>query len=328
MNKALRSGKRTGSRARAGAEAMTLLAAPLNVQILKALRSEPSPLQALRHAVGSPPQSTLRLYLRTLSGVGVVERRARREFPTSVDYAITPPGQGLLQVGEVFEKWLDKSPDGRLELGSVAARNVIRPLIEGWSTNIVRALAGRALSLTELDRLIPRVSYPSLERRLGALRIVGLVQGHRAEGGATPYAATNWLRRAVAPLIAAMAWERQFFPASSPPIGRLDVEAAFLLAIPLMELPKEVTGRCRLAVEVQRGASPVFAGVLVCVEDGEVTSCAPRLNGEVEGSVSGSPRAWLRRLDGTLGQELELGGETSLAEALVGGLQRTLNKPQ
>jgi DNA-binding HxlR family transcriptional regulator len=328
MKDALRSGNKTGSRARAGAEAMALLAAPLNVQILKALRTEPFPLRELRHAIGSPPQSTMRLYLRTLCGTGVVERRARREFPTSVDYAIAPPGQGLLQVGEVLERWLGQSPDGPPELGSVAARNVIRPLIEGWSTNIVRALAGRSLSLTELDRLIPRVSYPSLERRLGALRIVGLVEGHRAEGGATPYTATSWLRRAVAPLIAAMAWERRFFPESSPAIGRLDIEAAFLLALPLMELPKEVTGKCRLAVEVQRGASPVLAGVLVCVEDGKVTSCSPRLTGEVEGWVSGSPRAWLRRLDGTRGQELELGGDPALAEALVGGLQRTLNKPQ
>lgn len=328
VNKAPRAGKRTGSRARAGTEAMTLLAAPLNVQILKALRPEPAPLQALRHAVGSPPQSTLRLYLRTLGEVGVVERKTRKEFPTSVDYAITPSGQGLLQVGEVFGDWLSQAPDGPLELGSIAARNVIRPLIEGWSTNIVRALAGRPLSLTELDRLIPRVSYPSLERRLGALRIVGLVRGHRVEGGATPYTATDWLRRAVAPLIAAMAWERQFFPDSSPPVGRLDIEAAFLLAIPLMELPMGLMGRCRLTVEVQKGATPVFAGVLVCINKGEVTSCAPRLDGEVEGWVSGGPRAWWRRLNGSRGQELELGGETSLPETLVGALARTLNKPQ
>ena len=328
MGNALRSSKRTGSQARAGAEAMTLLAAPLNVQILEALRTRPFPLGELRHAIGSPPQSTMRLYLRALSGSGVVERRARREFPTSVDYAIAPPGEGLLQVGEVLGRWLGQSPDGPLELGSVAARNVIRPLIEGWSTNIVRVLAGRSLSLTELDRLIPRVSYPSLERRLAALRTVGLVEGHRTEGGATPYTATNWLRRAVAPLIAAMAWERQFFPESSPAIGRLDIEAAFLLAISLMDLPKGVTGRCRLAVEVQRGASPVFAGVLVCVKDGKVASCSPRLKGEVEGWVAGSPRAWLRRLDGTGDQELELGGQSALAEALVGGLQRTLIKPK
>jgi DNA-binding HxlR family transcriptional regulator len=327
MTIAPRSGKRTGTRARAGAEAMSLLAAPLNVQILKALELEPSPLRNLRQAVGSPPQSTMRLYTRDLDRIGVIERRPRKEFPTSVDYAITRSGQGLLEVGEFLESWLGQSPEEPIELGTVAARNTIKALVEGWSTNIVRALAGRTLSLTELDRLIPRVSYPSLERRLVALRIVGLVEGRRMEGGATPYNATDWLRRAVAPFIAAIAWEQTFLPHSSQPVGRLDIEAAFLLSIPLMELPRSVNGKCRLAVEVQRGPTPVFAGVLVCVEEGRVSSCQPNLKGEVEGWASGSPRAWLRRLTGKPAQELELGGDVALIDAVIEALRRTASKP-
>jgi len=307
---------------------MSLLSAPLNVQVLKALEPEPSALLDLRYATGSPPQSTMRLYMRTLAEIGVIERRARREFPTSVDYSITRSGLGLLKVGRVLETWLGQSPGGPLDLGSVAARNAIKPLVEGWSTNIVRALAGRSLSLTELDRLIPRISYPSLERRLGAMRIVGLVEGHRVEGGATPYSATEWLRRAVASFVAASAWERKFLPESTSSIGRLDIEAAFLLAIPLMELPKSVTGRCRLAVEVQRGNTPVFAGVFVCVEEGEVTSCVPSLEGEAEAWASGTPLAWLRRLADSQHGELEVGGDATLAEAIIKGLRRTARKPE
>jgi DNA-binding HxlR family transcriptional regulator len=328
MTIAPRSGKKTGSHARAGAEALALLAAPLNVQVLKALGSEPAPLRDLRQAVGSPPQSTMRLYMRALAEIGVIERRPRREFPTSVDYAITPSGVGLLKVGEVVDTWLAQSPDKPFKLGEAGARNTVKALVEGWSTNIIRALASRSLSLTELDRLIPRVSYPSLERRLGALRIVGLVEGHRLERGVTPYTATDWLRRSVAPFIAAIAWEQRFLPGSSQPIGRLDVEAAFLLTIPLIELPMDVSGKCRLAVEVQRGATPVFAGVLVCVEKGRVTSCQPSLNGEVESWVSGAPPAWIRRLNGDPHQELEIGGEAALAETLIEGLRRTTAKPE
>ena len=281
----------------------------------------------LRYATGSPPQSTMRLYMRTLSGIGAIERLPRKEFPTSVDYAITDTGKALLEVGEVLEAWLDQCPGGALALGSVEARNAIKPLVEGWSTNIVRALAGRSLSLTELDRLIPRVSYPSLERRLGAMRIVGLVDGHRVEGNSTPYSATEWLRRAVAPIVAAIAWERRHLPESTLPIGRLDIEAAFLLAIPLLELPKGAAGKCRLAVEVQRGGSPVFAGVLVCVEEGEVTSCAPNLEGEAESWISGSPRAWLRRLISGSGEELEVGGNRDFAEMVIDALRRTVSEP-
>ncbi|HEU5063166.1 MAG TPA: winged helix-turn-helix transcriptional regulator [Solirubrobacterales bacterium] len=306
---------------------MALLAAPLNTQILKALESGPLPLRSLRQAIGSPPQSTMRLYTRSLDELGVIERRSRREFPTSVDYAITRSGRGLLGVAGFFETWLAQAPDKPIELGTIAARNTIKSLSEGWSTTIIRALAGRAYSLTELDRLIPRVSYPSLERRLAALRIVGLVEGHRVDGGTTPHSATDWLRRAVAPAVAAIAWEQRFLPQSSQSVGRLDVEAAFLLAIPLTRLPKDVSGRCRLAVEVQRAATPDFAGVVVRVEEGKVVSCLPNLKGEVEGWASGSPRAWLNRLMGSPSQELDLGGEIALADAIVEALRRTPSKP-
>ena len=318
--------EKAGTRARAGAEALGLLAAPLNVQVLKALEPGSSSLADLRYATGSPPQSTMRLYMRTLSELGAVERMPRKEFPTSVDYAITDTGRDLLKVGEVLDKWLHHSPGEPLELGSTGARNAIRPMAEGWSTNIVRALAGRSLSLTELDRLIPRVSYPSLERRLGAMRIVGLVDGHRVEGGSTPYSATDWLRRSVAPFVAAVSWERQHLADSAASVGRLDVEAAFLLAIPLLDLPKGTAGRCRLAVEVQRGGSPVFAGVLMCVEEGEVISCAPSLDGEAESWISGSSRAWLRRLTSGSGNELEVGGDVGLAETIVEALRRTASE--
>ena len=42
-----------------------------------------------------------------------------------------------------------------------------------------------------------------------------------------------------------------------PLIGRLDVEAAFLLAIPLIDLPSGLTGVCRLSVEIQGGSISV-----------------------------------------------------------------------
>jgi DNA-binding HxlR family transcriptional regulator len=297
------------------------------VQVLKALEPGPSALLNLRHIIASP-QSTMRLYMRTLTGIGAIERMPRKEFPTSVDYAITDMGQSLLRVGEILDGWLRRSPGGALALGTSEARHAIKPLVEGWSTNIVRALAGRSLSLTELDRLIPSVSYPSLERRLGAMRGVDLVKGHRVAGGSTPYTATEWLRRAVAPLLAAVAWEERYLPESSPSLGRLDIEAAFLLAIPLMELPKNTAGRCRLAVEVPREGGPVFAGVLVCIEEGRGTSCVPNLRGEADCWVLGSPSAWQRRLNSSPSEDLEVGGDADLAEVVLGGLQRSLREPR
>ena len=61
----------------------------------------------------------------------------------------------------------DNAPEGPLALGSSTAKSAIKALVEGWGTNMIRALAARPLSLTELNGLISGLSYPSLERRLG-----------------------------------------------------------------------------------------------------------------------------------------------------------------
>lgn len=312
---------------RAGGQTLMLLAASLNVEILRHLEQGPRSLQDLRKELGLPPQSTMRLYLRTLNEIGAIERRSRNEFPTSAEFEITAAGRALLEVGDSVQAWLQAAPGEPKELGSTAAKSTIKALVEGWSSHLVRVLAARPLSLTELDSVIPRVSYPSLERRLAAMRECGLVEVQRGAGRLKPYRVTHWLRQAVVPVTAAIAWERTYAPEPTPGIGRFDVEAAFLLAIPLLELPPETTGKCRLAVEVHDGASPVFAGVVVCIEEGEVTSCVASLEGEAEAWASGRPLTWFRHLNLTADGELELGGDRPLAQSVVEALRRTASEP-
>jgi DNA-binding HxlR family transcriptional regulator len=312
---------------RSGTAALELLSAPLNLQLLRGLQRGPMSVIDLQRDIGSPPQSTMRIYLRALEDVRAVSRAHRPGFQISSDYALAAPGLALMTVAASLQRWLSFSPQGGIELGTPVARSAIRALLEGLSSSMVRALAGQTLSLTELARLIPRISYPALERRLTVMRLVGLVEAHRGEGRATPYQPTDWLRRAVAPLTSAAEWEREYIPETTSPIGRLDVEAVFLLAAPLMELPATLTGKVRLAVEIQRGVSPVFAGVLVSVEGGEVTSCTAGLDGEAEAWISGAPRSWLRRMNLGEGDHLELGGDSGVARAVLDGLARTTWKP-
>jgi len=306
---------------RAGATALSLLAAPLNVHLLQALEDGSLPLIDLRRAVGSPPQSTMRVYSRTLVEIGTLERQRQAAFPGTVEYASTESGRALLGIGQILERWLQEAPVGPISLGTTASKSATKALVEGWSTNIIRALAAKPLSLTDLNRLIPRISYPSLERRLGALRLADLVEPYPGEGRGTPYRATPWLRRAIVPLAAGAWWERRYL-ADPPQIGRLDVEAAFLLAIPLIELPAEVSGKCRLAVEIQSGSSPVFAGVLICVEEGKVISCSSRLEGEAEGWASGSASNWMRRMNGQEA-DLEIGGDADLVREIVEAIRKS-----
>jgi DNA-binding HxlR family transcriptional regulator len=307
---------------RAGAQALSLLSVPLNVHVLQALRHGPLPLVDLRRAVGSPPQTTMRGHLRSLAAAGILERQRQEGFPGPVDFELRAAGEELLEVAAILEAWLLAAPDGPIQLGSVAAKSSTKALADGWSSAIIRALAAKPLALTELSRLITGLSYPSLERRLGAMRMAGLIERCSGGGRARPYAVTEWLRRAIAPLAAAARWERRNLADKTSPIRRIDIEAAFLLTLPLVHLPEDLSGACRLAVDTSNGSEPRQAGVVVTVEGGRIASCVTRLDQETDASALGSAASWIEAVLESALDRLECRGDRRLAEALGTGLHR------
>lgn len=313
-----------GSGVRAGAQALGLLSMPLHIQVLKALAGGSKPLIELRREAGSPPQTTMRAHLRTLTETGVVSRQRQNDFPGSLDFELTAAGQELWTVAKILAVWLEAAPEARLPLGSNPAKQAVRALVDGWGTSMIRALAARPLTLTELDGLISGISYPSLERRLGAMRQAGQIERMQGKGRGTPYAVTDWLRQAIAPLGAAARWERLHVATATPPIKRLDAEAAFLLAIPLLDLPADVSGACRLAVEIGTSNGDRLAGVLVEARDGRVVSCAAGVQGHADAWASGSAAAWLRAVIEGEAEQLEIGGDCQLGRALLDGLHGAL----
>jgi DNA-binding HxlR family transcriptional regulator len=308
---------------RAGAEGLTLLSHPLNFHLIRALAAEPRPLGDLRRAAGSPPATTIRRGLDTLIDRGIVARRRQAGFPAAVDYELGRAGRELLEVAAVLRAWLAAgpgAPDGAADLGTETAKRLVKALVEGWSATIVRALAARPLSLTELSGLIPALNYPSLERRLAALRTAGLIEPCAGAGRHRPCAVTDWLRLAAAPLVASAAWERRH-EVGGEPVGRIDVEAVLLLAAPALRLPTELDGRVRVAVDLDGGRDGA-AGAVAAVAGGRVVSCVTRLGGPADGWASGRPGAWFDAAGGDLGG-LEVGGDVDLAVGLLTGLRLT-----
>jgi hypothetical protein len=125
-------------------------------------------------------------------------------------------------------------------------------------------------------------------------------------------------------LTAAIAWERRWAPAQTSAIGRIDVEASFLLAIPLLELPEEPSGCCRLAVEMRTESKLEYAGVMVAVKAGRVVSCTARLKGEADAWATGTALDWFGWVNGHADHQLELGGDTALARTVTEDLREVL----
>ncbi|HEU4904506.1 MAG TPA: hypothetical protein VFT19_00090 [Solirubrobacterales bacterium] len=135
--------------------------------------------------------------------------------------------------------------------------------------------------------------------------------------------APEWLRLAIAPLAAAARLEFQLPQGETAPITPLDVEAAFLLTLPLIELPEEITGTCRLTVPVP-GRRPQLAGVVVLVEDGEITSVSTDLTIDSNNFATAPPGAWIDTLIDPEAAAVGYGGDPWFAFSLLHGLHEKL----
>ena len=157
------------------------------------------------------------------------------------------------------------------------------------------------------------------------MRQVGLVEPDpESDGRVARCQVTDWMRHAVAPLTAAIGWERQCIPDRAPTPGRRGAEAAFLLAIPLVHLPADADGICRLAVEFRRGSELEFAGATVTVTEGKICSCVARIEGEPDAWATGPILDWFRWLRGNDGHQIEIGGDAPLVHEVGKGLRSAL----
>jgi DNA-binding HxlR family transcriptional regulator len=294
------------SGARPGSRTLEMLASSISCQILRALSSGPMGLDELADDLGSTIE---------LPGCDMDNTEAR----------ITPSGREMLFVSDTLEEWLAKAPSGVLPFGGDGATEAIEALADGWSSTMLHALAGGPRSLDELDGASDTAGYPSAERCLAAMRLSGQIKARRGEGegeGAC-YSVTDWLRRGVAPIVAAARMEDRHL-ADSPEVAPLDVEAAFLLAVPLLRLPVDLSGSCRLALELSEAGALRPAGVMIQVEEGRIAACAPDLQGDPRGVATGDLTTWFDSVIDANADDMEVDGDRDLALALVDGLHEVL----
>jgi DNA-binding HxlR family transcriptional regulator len=312
-------------RFRAGGQVLSIFSRALHGLVLRALAGGPMRLAKLREEVGGPAQTTLRGNLSTLIGIGALERRQSNGRAGMVDNALTPFGLELLFVADAIEAWLAHAPNEPIRLESETGKATIKALVGGWGSTMLRALATRPFSLTELDNLINALSYPALERRLGAMRLSGCLTTVPGSGAGTPYAVTDWLRRGMAPLLAAVRCERRYMADETAPLTRLDVETILLLAAPLVAFEQGADGVSQLAIyggdEPDRHFS---AGIRLDVRGGKLTSCSSKLEANPESWIRGSATDWLDALVRGSSKYLEVSGDRAFTLDFVDGLHRTL----
>jgi len=313
---------------RAGSHVLSLFANPLTARILRAHLDEPLRLSELHEQIGWSPHTTLRASVNNLRKAGALEKGDGSSKPSAAN-TLTPAGKEMIDVADAIERWLEFAPGGPIPPNSEEAKGAIKALAGGWNSTLMRALANQPFTLTGLDRLIPHVSYPSLERRLTRMRATGQIEPVEAADRGTPYVVTEWTRRAVAPLCMAGRCERRHLPDTTAPITAVEVEASFMLSMPLAPLPESASGACMLAVQTEDEEAEEqgtdLAGVTVEVKGGQVVSCATKMKQNPPTWALGSAENWLDVvIDGCIGQLRFGGARPQLALDLVHGLHFAL----
>jgi DNA-binding HxlR family transcriptional regulator len=239
-------------------------------------------------------------------------------------YRVSPGGREVLFVGFVVERWLQSAPRGPLPFDSQDAEAAVTALAEGWSATVVHALAREPLTLAEMQAKVEGVSGSELKRHLDALRSAGQVEAFSPAMGETVYAMTEWLRAGIAPLIASARLERRNPMEGMAPIDALDVEAGFRLSLPLVELPKELSGACRLGLNLEDDESARLTGVTARIDQGRVISCAAGLDEEACAWAAATAADWLDTVIEPDANRVRTGGDRWLSRALLDALHRAL----
>lgn len=224
-----------------------------------------------------------------------------------------------------LSRWLHACPAGPVSFPGESAWGLVAALARGWASTVVQALSPGPLTLAELEGAVagdlPR------ERLLGYVEDMeraGLLEARRESGAEARYAVTGWLREAMAPLVAAARLERRRRPRRTAAPDELDVRAAFALTLPRLELPIELSGSCRLGVEIGGAGEPRLSGVTVHFESGRVASVAPGLDERAGAWAIGSCGDWLDAVVEPDEARVRTGGDRRLADTVIPGLHGVL----
>jgi DNA-binding HxlR family transcriptional regulator len=239
-------------------------------------------------------------------------------------YKVSSGGREVLFIAFAVERWLQSAPQGPIKFDSRQGEAAVVALAEGWSATVMHALAREPLTFHQLHGAVDGIGRRALKRHLTAMQRAGQVEAHHGGGAGAIYVVTDWLRTAIAPLAVAARLERREPKEGLAPIEALDVEAAFLLTLPLLELPKELSGVCRLGVNLEDEEGSGLTGVTARIEQGRVVSCSAGLDCKADAWAAATAGDWLDTVIEPDAKQVRTGGDRWLAAAVLGALHKTL----
>jgi DNA-binding transcriptional ArsR family regulator len=253
--------------------------------------------------------------------------RTALEHPVEVApgrvFRVSSRGHEALFVAFIVERWLQSAPHGPVSFDGPEAEGSVAAFAEAWSATVVHMLAREPMTLRELDETIDDLGRRALKRHLGAMQRAGQIEA-LTDGGDAIYALTDWARAGIAPLIASARLERRHPMEGMAPIDALDVDAGFRMSLPLLTLPRELSGTCRLGLNLEEDESVSLTGVTARIEEGRVISCRDGLETAANAWAAATAADWLDTVIEPDAKRVRTGGDRWLSGAVLDSLHKTL----
>jgi DNA-binding HxlR family transcriptional regulator len=306
----------------------------VSISILRQLSSGPLDSTELLERVEFVSRSTYFERMRDLEELSLIGRERRGDVPPVAECRLTPHGGQLLPVASRLDAWLADAPAGPLKLGEAYATATVKALAVAWGSTLLRWMAERPRTLTELERLVNNFGYRKLERIVRDLVKAGLVERAAIQERLSPFGLTDWARRSAGLLTAAMRWERHEIAKRSAPVSPTEAEGVLLLGLPLIELSSDANGTCALLVDADAPREERLGGAVVGLVEGRPVSWSAAGEAEVHAIereadcwVRGPTLAWLRTHIETPHAVLRAGGDTDLAMSVMAALREVGSRP-
>jgi DNA-binding HxlR family transcriptional regulator len=313
-------GTRRSRIAQPGDAALSLLSPEWTTGIVVALECGPLRPADLKRRFPAAPHATVMDRLRALAHHDVIVRDRVADDMRATIYSLTDCGRDLGAIAVSAARLECASAHGNHSAAGncrPAGETAIR-LMAPVSRAIRRVLADGPLVLSELERRLPHEPHSSIRRRLHELQRSGQVEAWQGRADQSFYELVRESRRMALLGLLATGWEQRWTSQHAPLTG---VGEVLHMIAPLVRIPSQREGVCRLHVECQCGEPDVH----LAVGKGKIAALPlPPILG-FNAVATASPAAWNHALlRGDLGG-VAIAGDRALLADLVSALSDVLH---
>lgn len=262
-----------------GHATLGLLVEDWSVPIMRELLGRSRRPSELEQRIPEAPHSALMRRLGEMDAMGMVTKERFAGLPPRAQYALTGEGRTAIRIvgaARWWERAWSPGPEDGIE--------ALRLVADQRNREILLALAAGRLSPAALEQRLSG-SRSTVTQRLAELARKGILARNVDEGHAW-YELTDCARDLALVGVAAARWEWQWARPSEPVSPSLVADVLHLFA-PLVDLPAELAGICRLHVGSDTDGSEVYLAA-----DGYRLAASPAHNSP-QAACHGTPQGWV-----------------------------------